>query len=71
MYAGADGGRSAFLVMVSLLPSREQVLEGVVRHRITELRSNGQQLVRAINQLLEHTIRREAAMTRRVLGSAW
>jgi DNA-binding MarR family transcriptional regulator len=43
------------LVMVSLLPRGERVLEGVVRHRITELRSNGRQLVRAINHLLEHT----------------
>ena len=43
------------LVMVSLLPRGERVLEGVVRHRITELRSKGRQLVRAINELLEHT----------------
>jgi DNA-binding MarR family transcriptional regulator len=43
------------LVMVSLLPRGERVLEGVARHRIGELRSNGRQLVDAINQLLEHT----------------
>lgn len=43
------------LVMVSLLPRGERVLEGVVRHRIFELHSDGRQLVRAINQLLEHT----------------
>ena len=49
---GSDDRR---LVMVSLLPRGQQVLEGVARHRITELRSNGHQLVHAINQLLEHT----------------
>lgn len=49
---GVDDRR---LVMVSLLPRGERVLERVVRHRITELRSNGRQLVHAINQLLEHT----------------
>lgn len=43
------------LVMVSLLPRGKRMLERVVRHRITELRSNGRQLARAINQLLEHT----------------
>jgi DNA-binding MarR family transcriptional regulator len=42
------------LVMVSLLPRGQRVLEGVARHRISELRSNGRQLVRAINQLLKH-----------------
>jgi DNA-binding MarR family transcriptional regulator len=45
------------LVTVSLLLRGERVLEGVARHRITELRSNGRQLVHAINQLLEHTRR--------------
>ena len=49
---GCDDRR---LVTVSLLPRGERVLEGVVRHRITELRSNGRQLVHAINQLLEQT----------------
>jgi len=43
------------LVTVSLLPRGERVLEGVARQRITEMRSNGRQLVHAINQLLEHT----------------
>ena len=43
------------LVMVSLLPRGERVLEGVVRHRIFERRSDGRQLVRAIDQLLDHT----------------
>lgn len=42
------------LVMVSLLPGGERVLERVARDRITELRSNGRQLVHAINQVLEH-----------------
>lgn len=42
------------LVMVSLLPRGQRVLETVARHRISELRSNGRQLVHAINQLLEH-----------------
>jgi DNA-binding MarR family transcriptional regulator len=42
-------------VLVSLLPRGERLLELVARHRISELRSNGHQLVRAINELLEHT----------------
>lgn len=49
---GCDDRR---LVTVSLLPRGEQVLEAVARHRITELRSNGRQLVRTITKLLEHT----------------
>lgn len=49
------GGDDQRLVMVSLLPRGERVLEAVARHRITELRSNGRQLVHAINQLLEYT----------------
>jgi hypothetical protein len=36
-----------------LLPRGERLLEQVVRHRIGELRSNGHELVRAIDQLLE------------------
>jgi DNA-binding MarR family transcriptional regulator len=40
-------------VLVSLLPRGERLLEQVVRHRIGELRSNGHELVRAIDQLLE------------------
>jgi len=40
-------------VLVSLLPRGERILEQVVRHRIGELRSNGHDLVRAIDQLLE------------------
>ncbi len=40
-------------VMVSLLPRGERLLEQVARHRIGELRSNGQALVRTIDQLLE------------------
>jgi len=42
------------LVMVSLLPRGQRVLETVAKHRISELRSNGRQLVHAIKQLLEH-----------------
>jgi DNA-binding MarR family transcriptional regulator len=41
-------------VLVSLLPRGERLLEQVARHRIGELRSNGHQLVRAIDELLEH-----------------
>jgi len=40
-------------VLVSLLPRGERLLEEVVRHRIGELRSNGHEFVRAIDQLLE------------------
>jgi DNA-binding MarR family transcriptional regulator len=40
-------------VLVSLLPRGERLLEQVARHRIGELRANGQALVRAIDQLLE------------------
>jgi DNA-binding MarR family transcriptional regulator len=40
-------------VMVSLLPRGERLLEQVARNRISELRANGQALVRAIEQLLE------------------
>ena len=39
-------------VLVSLLPRGERILEQVARHRIDELRSTGQQLVRALDQLL-------------------
>jgi DNA-binding MarR family transcriptional regulator len=42
-------------VLVSLLPRGERLLELVARHRISELRSSGYQLVRAIKQLLKHT----------------
>jgi DNA-binding MarR family transcriptional regulator len=51
-------------VLVSLLPRGERLLEQVARHRISELRSNGHQLVRAINELLEdahHTRRGKQA----------
>jgi DNA-binding MarR family transcriptional regulator len=40
-------------VLVSLLPRGERILEQVARHRIGELRANGYELVRTINQLLE------------------
>ena len=39
-------------VLVSLLPRGERILEQVARHRIGELRSNGHELVRTIDQLL-------------------
>src|SRR6266436_2539158 len=40
-------------VLVSLLPRGERMLEQVAQDRIGELRSNGHDLVRAIDQLLE------------------
>jgi len=40
-------------VFISLLPRGERMLEQVARHRIGELRSNGYQLIRAIDELLE------------------
>jgi DNA-binding MarR family transcriptional regulator len=42
-------------VLVSLLPRGERMLEQVAQDRIGELRSNGYQLVRAIDELLKHT----------------
>src|SRR3982074_670909 len=40
-------------VLVSLLPRGERMLEQVARHRISELRSGGAALVKAISGLLE------------------
>jgi DNA-binding MarR family transcriptional regulator len=40
-------------VLVSLLPRGQKVLEKVVQKRISELRSSGRQLVRAIDALLD------------------
>jgi DNA-binding MarR family transcriptional regulator len=40
-------------VLVSLLPRGERMLEQVARHRISELRATGHELVRTIDQLLE------------------
>ena len=40
-------------VIVSLLPRGERLLEEVARQRIEELRSNGHELVRAIDRLLD------------------
>ena len=40
-------------VLVSMLPRGERIPEQVARHRIGELRANGYELVRTINQLLE------------------
>src|SRR3981189_43692 len=40
-------------VLVSLLPRGEKLLEQVARHRISELRSGGAALVKAISALLE------------------
>jgi DNA-binding MarR family transcriptional regulator len=40
-------------VIVSLLPRGERMLEEVARQRIDELRSNGHELVRAIERLLD------------------
>jgi DNA-binding MarR family transcriptional regulator len=42
-------------VLVSLLPRGERLLELVAMHRISELRSSGHQLVRAIEELLQYT----------------
>jgi DNA-binding MarR family transcriptional regulator len=41
-------------VLVSLLPRGEKLLEQVARHRISELRSTGAALVKAISSLLEN-----------------
>jgi len=41
-------------VLVSLLPRGEKLLEQVARHRISELRSSGAALVKAISALLEN-----------------
>ncbi len=43
-------------VLVSLLPRGERMLEQVARHRISELRATGHELVRTIDQLLEKTV---------------
>jgi DNA-binding MarR family transcriptional regulator len=40
-------------VIVSLLPRGERLLEEVARQRINELRSNGHELVRVIDRLLD------------------
>src|SRR5579863_6174822 len=40
-------------VLVSLLPRGERMLEQVARHRISELRATGHELVRTIDQLLK------------------
>jgi DNA-binding MarR family transcriptional regulator len=42
-------------VLVSLLPRGERMLEQVARHRISELRATGHELVRTIDPLLEKT----------------
>jgi DNA-binding MarR family transcriptional regulator len=47
---GRDDRRN---VIVSLLPRGERMLEDVARQRIDELRSNGHELVRAIDRLLD------------------
>jgi DNA-binding MarR family transcriptional regulator len=46
------GSEDRRLVMVSLLPKGERLLEKVVKQRVGELRSSGHGLVQAINQLL-------------------
>lgn len=43
-------------VLVSVLPRGEKLLEDVARQRIDELRSNGHDLVRAIDQLLDREV---------------
>lgn len=47
---GRDDRRN---VIVSMLPRGERMLEDVARQRINELRSNGHELVRAIDRLLD------------------
>jgi DNA-binding MarR family transcriptional regulator len=49
------------VVTVSLLPAGERILAKVARQRLGELRSNGHELVRALNQLLKRP-RRVTAM---------
>src|ERR1700744_1594944 len=48
-------------VIVSLLPRGERLLEEVARQRIDELRSNGHELVRAIDRLLDRNGRPSGA----------
>ena len=43
-------------VIVSLLPRGERMLEEVARQRINELRSNGHELLRAIDRLLDRDL---------------
>jgi len=45
-------------VLVSILPRGEKLLEQVARHRISELRSSGTALVKALSALLEEGPRR-------------
>jgi DNA-binding MarR family transcriptional regulator len=47
------GRKDRRLVMVSLLPSGERLLEEMVR-RVGELRSNGLRLIQAIHQILAY-----------------
>jgi len=55
-------------VLVSLQPRGERILEQVARHRIDELRSTGQALVRAIDQLLEKSPLRKQKKSSRKRG---
>jgi DNA-binding MarR family transcriptional regulator len=48
-------------VLVSLLPRGQRMLEVVARRRINELRSNGHELVRAIDQLLDRPRKPQSA----------
>jgi DNA-binding MarR family transcriptional regulator len=52
-------------VIVSMLPRGERMLEDVARQRINELRSNGHELVRAIDRLLDR--KGKAASRKRVV----
>ena len=51
-------------VLVSILPRGEKLLEDVARHRISELRSTGAALVRAIEALLEKKTRKKKEANR-------
>ena len=55
--------------MGSLLPRGERMLEEVARERINELRSNGHELVRAIDRLLDRE-GKLGARTKRAVRSA-
>ena len=56
-------------VIVSLLPRGERMLEEVARQRINELRSNGHELVRAIDRLLDREVKLAANVRRSAKSS--
>ena len=48
-------------VLITLLPAGEQALEKVVRQRLGELRTMGEELVRAVTRLLSHSRRQRVS----------